>query len=276
MRLLSIISVCFLFTTALLGQECERKIIIENNIFHAVSIDQRYQIGTYHTGQVSDTLKTGMNYALPAGRSLGGNMMPLVWDMNSDLIFAISFLDHPLNDRMEAIKKIKKDSLQTWDKYRHPGEVILESVDNNIWTKNAPYSFMLKRNNQLDHLYFDAIFKNNTYWYVITNGNEWYQWKYSENEWTRSEMKINEESGLFALNAIGNRIILTMQNGSVYEINGDKPKLIAAPKNGFDLSKMILIENRDKNELSYVELTQVGLMKPLNEIINEFAKNLIE
>ena len=261
-----------LFVSAVLfGQGIDRKIIIEDDQYYCVTIDERYQIGTLHTASIQDTLLHGKALALPAGRSLLSEDKPLSWDLRDTNIYAVSFMDHPMNDRNEAIKLLSLNQLKSWESTR-PEEVIMHSVDHNMLVYNDPYKNVISRSKFLDGFYFDALFFNGAYWMLTCHNNELFCWKYENDTWQSSELqKVNFE-GNFSLFIEDNALMLLSKSGSIYRVSMEGIQLEKEGEKGFDLNKVILVENRDTGSLSYLDKVHMDKEMPFKALLNEFGK----
>lgn len=255
----------------------DRKIIIENENFYCVSIDPVYQIGTLHAGTINDTLLSAEKLALPAGRNLGGNENQLCWDIqNGKNIYAISTLEHPLNDRYEAIKKISVDSLKPWAAYQHFGEVILQSVDNHMYSPNEPYKYISTRFQLLDTYFFDAIFYDNKFWMVVNCQDEWTVWHFTDYEWKQSSVMLPYTSCKFSLFSTSKGMHMVLENSAVYSVSEKKIELVQLANAKMSLNDGVIIENRDRGIIQYLDNTHIDKQKPFNEVITEFATILYE
>ena len=254
----------------------DRKIIIEDGTYHCVSIDPLFQIGTYHYGSIDDTLLTSNSLALPAGRMLGGNENELAWDIAGKDIFAVSTLEHPLNDRYEAIKKIPVDSMKAWNNYNHQGDVILISVDNYMYAPNEPYKYIASRFKSLDTYYFDAVYFKDKLWMVVTCQNEWTVWYFENYEWKQSSVLVPYQSCKFTLFEKDDEMHMVMESSAVYKVTEKKIEQLQVAKAQKTLNDGIVIQNKDANTLMYLDKTHLDKQKPLSEIISEFSTILYE
>jgi hypothetical protein len=259
---------------AVRAQTVDRKIIIQDAKSYCVTIDQRFQIGTLHEADLDDTLLTGIQYALPAGRSLLMEDKPLSWDINDSIVYAVSFLDHPMNDRNEAIKKIKRSSLVVWSSEVQPEAVIMHSIDHSILAYNEPYKYAMMRSNLMDNFYCDAIVFNGSYWMVISHQGEWYVWNYANGEWKHSDVSPSEKPGYFTLVVVDSRLKLISNGGDVYSAGLEGIRL---EKNGSpdkSIEGKILIENRDSNTVLLLDKDHLDKEIPFDQLMVKFAQEL--
>ncbi|MGZ4048179.1 MAG: hypothetical protein ACXVNN_02385, partial [Bacteroidia bacterium] len=215
-------SLFFMFISiALTAQALERKIIIENKHFYYTTIDAEFQIATLHIGNVSEALKTGGNLALPAGRNYDDPINPFSWDVLKDDFYAVSFLNHPLNDRNEALKRVKISSLQEWDNNKVTVlSMIMKSIDLPPFAYNDPYLSTIKRSNTLNNFFYDGIaISDSSYYMVITNNGELSIWNYNGLAWKSSEIQKIPVDGFFTLFELKKHPYLILNNGQVYEIS---------------------------------------------------------
>lgn len=259
-----------------LSQTADRKIIIEDGQHYSVTIDERFQIGTLHVGAMEDTLFRGEQLALPAGRSLLYPDKPLSWDLDDQFVYAVSFLDHPLNDRNEAIKRIFRDQLTPWTTETRPEAVIMHSVDHNMYAYNEPYQFALSQSVYMDSFYFDAIAHNGSYWMVIVHNGEWHSWNFVDGTWKHSNVFRADETGYFSLFSVNGKLKLIAKNGSVYEVSLDGIRLEKQGKVNTQLEEGILIEDRDRKKIMLLESVHLDKEKSFSAVVNEFATTIYE
>jgi hypothetical protein len=254
----------------MLAQKIERKIIIENNQYYYTTIDEEHQLATLHIGNCNETLIEGEKFALPAGRNFDAPIIPFSWDISNGFIYAINFLQHPLNDRNEALKKIKISTLREWDSTTSIINLLMTSVDYNTFTMNDPYLFTVKRSNVLSNFYFDGIMVNDsTYCMAISNNGELSVWTYSNATWTHSDPVPFQLDGYFTVFTFKNKVYLHFRHGFVYEVLLDKKNPLKSKKTGTAPVDGILIDNRDKGSIEFIRSTNLNKDTPLNELIKE-------
>lgn len=272
MKYLILILISFCWSTFVVGQNIERKIIIENGNYFYTTIDEEFQIATLHTGKSTESLSEAKRFAMPAGRNYDAPINPFSWDLSNGFIYAINFLAHPLNDRNEALKKFKLTSLQEWDSTVTAIKMLMQSVDQNNFAMNDPYLFTTKRSNILTNFYFDGIAINDSsYCMVMTNNGEITVWNCIGKTWTHSEPMNYKLDGYFSLFKFKNKIYIHFRHGFIHEIVlgskiGMKVKRSEiAPTNG------ILIDNRDEKTIQFLSNQQIDKEIPLNELIKNKA-----
>ena len=261
-----------LVSYVLSAQTIERKIIIENKHFYYTTIDAEFQIATLHTGNVSEGLKTSTSLALPAGRNFNDPVIPFSWDVVKDDFYAVNFLNHPMNDRNEALKRFKISSLQAWsDKVTVPN-MVMQSVDLTPFANNDPYLAVLKKSSTLNNFFYDGIALNDSSYYMaITNNDELSIWNYDGFAWKNSELQKIPVDGFFTLFEFNERAYLFLNNGQTYEVS---TKTISQAPNkipGAKLSEGILVINKDDNTVKYIKNSQLDYSAPLDELIKKKA-----
>ncbi len=253
------------------GQTPDRKIIIEDGKYHCVTIDKRFQIGTLHIGDLDDTLLKSKAYALPAGRSLLYDDKPLSWDMTDSAIYAVNFLDHPMNDRNEAIKKIYRDDLSEWSAEVRPEAVIMHSVDNNMLAYNEPYKFAISRSKFMDSFYFDAVSFDGSYWMLIAHNDEMHCWNFKNGSWDHSEVIVAKNDGNFSLLVFDDQLKMVTLNGGIFSVGLDGVQLEQEKDNKINLNDGVIIEDRDNGRILILDRVHLDKKIPFNKLMGEFA-----
>lgn len=265
------VSFFIVLSTALFSQAIERKIIIQNGNYYFTTIDENNQLATLNTGKYTDAMKDAKKLAMPVGRNFDDPINPFAWDVLDTNVYAVSFLLHPLNDRNEAIKRLLVSSLKTWDKSPTPMEMINMSVDMNPYAYNDPYLFITRRSNLLQGFFYDAVALNDTsYAMAISNNGELSIWNYNGKEWKHSEVQKFPVDGCFSLYAMDGKTYLILNNGTTQEVSIDgisktKEDLGARIKDG------IIVINKDKKRVYYIENKDLNSQTPLDELINKKA-----
>jgi hypothetical protein len=250
----------------------ERKIIIENSHFYYSTIDEEFQIATLHVGSISDGLKKAKNLALPAGRNFNNPIVPFSWDLSKDDFYAINFLNHPLNDRNEALKRFKLGAIQEQNDKVSVLNKIMESIDLTPFAYNDPYLSTIKRSNTLINFFFDGIVINDTTFFMaITNNGEFSFWSFDGLGWKNSEIQKLSVDAFFTLFEYKKRAYMFLNNGQTYEVS---TKTISQAPNktpGARLSEGVLIINKDDNTVKYIKNNQLDFNEPLDELIKNKA-----
>ena len=275
MRFCATYIVLFLGVFTLSAQSLiDRKVIVENGNYYYVKIHPYNQIGTLHVLQGTDQPDSGKAYALPAGRSYFEPVNPFSWDVADSFVYAVSFLDHPMNDRNEAVKRIEMSSLKQWSEGVRAEELLIYSVDYNMYTYNEPYQYMMKQSNILDGFFFDAVEWNDAYWMVIVNQGKLMVWKHDGEKWNQSELLTQPVNGYFSLVIHDDKLNLVTNNGEIYSVN---MKGLESVKKGGELMSLnegVLIEDRDKGKILFVEHASFVPVKTIAEIIDQFGKQI--
>ena len=254
------------------SQNMERKIIVQNHSFFYTTIDQEVQIGTLHTGDWTQPLKTGKKLALPFGRNFSKSFNPFCWDITDSTMYAVNFLNHPLNNKKDALKSIQLSSLKEWSDSIQPIEMILKGTERMGFTPNEPYSFTLHISNIINGFYFDGIScSDSSYEMVIVNNNKLSIWNYNHKKWSHSEIQDFQVNGFFTLFEFDGQLYLILNNGNIHKVTPEK--IIAQPEKitGKSLTDYTLILNRDSNKVSLIKISELQINKPLNELIETKA-----
>lgn len=265
---------CLFCSITVLGQNnIERKIIIENGYFNFITVDENIQLATLYRGKRADALAEAKAYALPAGRNTSAQTNPFAWDLEKEQMVAVSFLDHPLNDRNEAIKKIQLSDLKEWSSAVTIDDMIMQSVDKNMLCVNQPYLFWQNRTKYYNHFYFDGVLEGTNYWMVSANNGELVIWKYAKQQWEQSELVDFPVQNYFAIVELKGSIYLIDDGGAFYNVSLTGLKKSPLHLND-KLSNVILIEDRDNDKLYCVGSEQIDLKKTTDELIVAVATQL--
>jgi hypothetical protein len=264
--------VCAMTHTLFAASQIERKIIIENNSFFYTTIDEETQIGTLHTDSISKSLKKAKKLALPAGRNYRQPVNPFSWDIKDSLMYAISFLDHPLNNKHEALKCFALSSLQEWNDSIDAMGLIMKSVEQNMFAYNEPYKFVKKQSNVLNGFQFDGIvLHDSSYALVIANNNQLSIWNYANKQWKHSEIQPFMIDGFFSLFELDKQLYIILNNGNVHKVATSK--VVATPDKVTNktLNEHTLILNKDKNTIQLIKNNELNMQMPLHELIEKKA-----
>jgi hypothetical protein len=268
---LSLISV-LAYTPLASSQTIERKVIIENNSFFYTTTDEETQVGTLHTDSISQPLRKGKRLALPAGRNYREPLNPFAWDLKDSSMYAVSFLDHPLNNKNEALKRFHLSSLQEWNNSITAMDMIMKSVDQNMFVYNDPYTFTKHQSNILNGFQFDGIvLHDSSYAMIIANNNQLSIWNYSNKTWTHSEPQPFIIDGFFTLFEADQQLYIILNNGNVHKVS--KKQVLPTPDKVTNrtLNENTLILNRDKNTFQLIKNNELNMQKPFIELIEKKA-----
>ncbi len=248
------------------GQNMERKIIIEDEQFHFITVDEDYQIATLYKGKLDEPLNDARAYALPVGRNTTAQLNPLAWELENNTVVAVSFLDHPLNDRNEAIKRFSLADVHQWSPAVTVGDMVQQSADNNMFVINQPYLFWKDRTKYFNHFYFDGVLVGDKYWHVTTNNGELKIWYYSDDEWNGSALLNFPVEGYFSLVEVKDKLALIDSKGLIYTvtINGLERAgtEVTAP-----LRNITLIENKDTKAVYFIQNDKIDRSKNMMELL---------
>ncbi|HRG38697.1 MAG TPA: hypothetical protein PK289_09210 [Bacteroidia bacterium] len=264
--------ICLFIHLLSVSQNIERKIIVQNNSFFYTTVDQEVQIGTLHTGDYTQALKTAKKLAIPAGRNFNKSFNPLSWDISDNLMVAVNFLNHPLNSKKDALKSFPLSSLKEWSDSVTAIDMILKSTEMMGFTNNEPYTFTLRQSNVINGFYFDGIvLADSSYEMVIVNNNKLSIWNYKHNQWSHSEVQDFPIDGYFNLFENNHQLYILLSNGNMHKIT---PKeILTKPEKitNKPLTEYTLVLNRDSKKIQLIKTSELSMNKPLNELIETKA-----
>lgn len=247
----------FACSPLLRGQTLERKIVISKGRFYYTTIDPELQMASLQSNPTSKALSAANTLAVPAGRNYSDPIVPFCWDISGSSLLAINWVQHPMSDRMEALKKIPLSSLRPWGKGNQPQDCLLRSVDLPMLANNAPYADVLSRSNVLEGFFFDGVaWGNNGFLEVICNKSLCSAWFFDGNSWKHSEAQAVDLAGGFDVFQVGQQAVLIDGNGKVYKVTEAGIEELKEKKLPLTLDKIVLIMNKDKDELLYVPQKQ--------------------
>ena len=262
-----------LYSKTILPQNIERKIVIQNNSFFYASIHEEFQIATLHTGNISKSLKNARKLALPAGRNYNEPVNPFSWDITNHFMYAVSFLNHPLNSKMDALKRYKLSSLKEWNDSISVMDMIMESVEQNRFAYNEPYQFMIHRSNYLNGFYFDGIvLSDSSYVMLIVNNNQLSIWKYTQEKWTHSEVQTLIVDGFFTLFEMNKQLYILLNNGNVHKVSEERVHSSPLVITNKTLKEHLLVLNRDKNTVQLIKISELNTQLPFKELVEKKGK----
>ena len=265
---------CFLLSSSFVSpaQSIERKIIIQNGKYYYTTIDPEFQMATLHTGNYADPLKTEIKLALPAGRNYNDPVVPFAWDLFNTSFYAINFLNHPLNDRNEAIKKFDAGTLTEWSDKVTVQDMLMKSIDNNMFTYNLPYMSLLNKTNTLNNFYYDAVAMNDTAYYMaIANNGEFSLWNYNGVCWKQGKVHSLPLSGYFTLLASKKQLFLFLNDGSAKQLTMNEMITANDKSVKTTLSNGFFVMNKDENTIKFMKNDQLNQEKPLSELVKKKA-----
>jgi hypothetical protein len=261
-----------LFPCSSNSQPIERKIIIDHNHYYYTTIDAEFQIATLHTGNLTDPLKMAKNLAIPAGRNYSDPLNPFSWDIINDQVYAINFLNHPLNDRNEALKRFPLSSLSEWNDKITVIDMIMKSVDNNMFAYNDPYMALLKKSNTLNDFFYDGIAMNDTsYFIAIANNGKITLWNYNGKDWTQGKTVAFPIDGYFSLFTFKKEIFLVQNDGEIRKISFSGLEPQPEEISSGPASSVFLIINKDEGTIKYMKAGQLDQNKSMGDQINKKA-----
>ncbi len=273
MKIIAFHIALFFATASVLAQSpIDRKIIVEGGKYHYVKIHPWNQMGTLHVLDGSDLMDSGKAYALPAGRGYFEPINPLAWDIADSDFYAVSFIDNPLNDRNEAIKRFALSGLRLWSEGVRAEDLIQVSVDYHMLASNEPYQFMLKQSNVLEGFFFDGISWEGNYWMVVANQGQLSIWKYDSETWQHSEIVFSETKGYFSLVVSGKKLRMISNNGTLYDVSLEGITAVKNPGGLTLLNNGVIVDNRDSGELFYVSNSAFDVNSTIEQIISKNGK----
>ena len=258
-----------------MAKNVERKIIIVNDQFYFTSIDEEFQIATLHTGKISQPLDSAKLLALPLGRNYNFPIIPFSWDVCKDNFYGINFLVHPLNSKMEALKRLPLSSLQPWSDKITVKDMILKSFNENRFTRNEPYQYVTTKSNTLDHFFYDGIAMNDSsYFMAISNNYEISIWNYNEKKWAHGVDQKFQSENYFSLFKFNKKLFLVTAEGKFFSVQDYSLVLLEGKTLGDILANCIIIENRDNKTISVIKKDQLDFGQPLDKQIAKKAKKI--
>ncbi len=248
MKKYSLLISVILFSVCLKAQgKFERKIIIENNRFYCVEIVG--QTGILWIGKIDEPLDSAKQFALPAGtKRRSQNFLPFAWDVHGETIYAVNYTEFAQNERLTSLKSI---AINTLEKYA-PAEQktqLMEGAFNNSKIENWPLVLMLKKYQFIDDLYFDILVTDSVFYQFISVNNELTIWTYKNNVWAKSEIIPFETSGYFNAFQLEDEIYMMNDRGVRFIY---KDQLVTHVSKMFDMNKTVMLDNRDKKQIQYV------------------------
>lgn len=263
----------FLIGSSLWGQHPERKLIIENDRYTYVTVNDNYQLATLYRGNINEPLREAVRYQLPLGRNLTAQLNPLAWDLTGDSIVAINFMDHVLNDRYESIKKIGVKGLEKWHEGIDIGSVMNRSVELPSYVLNQPYLFVKEQSDILNHFYFDLVVIDQALWLVMSNNGSYVVWKYDGQKWEQSKVFEKTFRGYFTLIEKNQEPFLILSDGEMLKIALDKITVEQTPTANFELKDVVLVSDRDKGQHFFLKMNLLSENASMKDLLGK-AKQL--
>jgi|GEM_PF-1109388 len=238
-----------------LAQIPERKIIVQDNRYFFTTVADEFQLATLHTAALALPPAAATQLALPAGRNYDEPVNLFSWDVRGSWLFAINFLNHPMNDRYEALKRLPLQELKSTDSAGRVQGLLLQSTEQYTYTDLAPYRFLKQQTHMLDHFFYDMVATDtNSLYVVLNNAGNWWLWHFNGTAWWQKPgtgISLNEPFSIFYLK---NELYLFTENGRLYRIDTGTgtavPKVI--PKKTVLRRGGILLEDRDAQQLYWL------------------------
>lgn len=253
-----------------LAQTIERKIIVENNSFFYTTIHEEFQVGTLCTGSISESLNKAKKLALPAGRNYNEPLNPFSWDLKDSEMVAVNFLNHPLNNKNEALKRFKLSSLKEWGKEVTTMDMVMQGVEENRFAYNDPYKFIKRQSSYLNGFYFDGIMLNDsTYVMAIANNNQLSIWRFISDKWIHSEPQLFNINGFFSLIEKNGQLYLIFNNGTIHNVSLKEVAPVPLVITTKNLNDYTVIINRDRHVVQFIRNEELNKSIPFNELIEK-------
>ena len=253
----------------------ERRIIIEDGMYYYTTIHDETQLATLFTGSIEDSMSKAEGYQLPAGNNITDDFNPFAWDIAGGFIFAISFFDHPLNDRVESIKRITLDGLDQFNG-KPAIEIIMHAVDNNMMVMNEPYLNTISRSNILQNFYFDCTVINDTSFYIAFSNNSQFQlWRYDGEEWHDYALIDHPILSYFSLIDLNDQLYLVTGSGQVILLNEGNFEYLAMEDKIGVLHEHVLIEDRDNKRVLAVPRKKLKGKDILKDVLEKHSKTIL-
>lgn len=264
----SIILVLMLFPVLAFSQMPERKIIIEDSTFWFITINEENQLATLHTGNVDAPLNERDKHKVPGGRNLTEDFNPLAWDVMQGYLFWINFLDHPLNDRMEAIKRISVEELAQYQKYK-PRKLLMASADQYMLTYNRPYEETLLRSRHLKGFFFDMSILQNNISITITSNDTIRTWRYDGQQWKGGPVRPMPTTEYFSTVTFQDHLFMFQADGTALDMRRSTPTPFGKKLNTNVLKDGVLVINRDTEEVRFLTADPASSKMSLRELLSK-------
>jgi hypothetical protein len=262
--------VSFILSPICFSQTVERKIIIQNNLFFYTTIDAEFQIATLHTDSLSRSLNSARKLALPAGRNYTQPVNPFSWDLRDSLMFAINFLNHPLNSKNEALKQFPLSSLREWSKDVTVMDMIMKGVEDNRFAYNDPYKFIKRQTHYLNGFFFDGIvLQDSIYVMAIANNDQLSIWNYANGKWTHGEQQSFSIRQFFSLVEKNKQLYIVLNNGNIHRVSGLKVSSTPEVITNKNLQDYLLVLNRDRNVVQLIKRSELNTSITFKELIEK-------
>lgn len=273
-QLCTLFFLIFISSFHLHAQDIERKIIIQDGKFYYTTIDPEFQMATLHTGGINEPLKSGKKLAMPAGRNYNEPVIPFSWDIRGNSLYAVNFLNHPMNDRNEALKRFPLSSLLPWGEHVTAGDMLMISVDHNTFVMNDPYMNAISKSKTLDNFFYDGIAVNDSlYYFAVANKGELCLWSFNGKEWKQGKTQAFPLNGYFSLVERSGEIYLFLNSGELKKLGMDSVSPTGKSINS-SLSTGIIIVNKDDHSVKFLKNSQLDSSVPLDELIRKKANEI--
>jgi hypothetical protein len=185
----------------------------------------------------------------------------------------VSFLDHVLNDRNEAIKKMSLKETRRLTVDKTIDEVLLMSVDENSYVLNEPYIFIQNESIFRNHFYFDIAFYEGELYMAIANNGKLYIWCHNSDGWESSEAEQIKIDGFFSFIEDDQGLSIMLNDGKVYSVskNLTVSEVKTITNGAINLSTLILIQDKIENKTYFLNQKDLNFELPLRAIIEEFG-----
>lgn len=248
----------------------ERKLLLSGGKFYFVTVDAEQQLATLHSNRLKSPLKKAAPTPLPAGRNYAEPIVPFCWDLNDDVLFAVNWIQHPLNDRMEALRSFPLKGLGEWTNKSSVQDLLARSVDMPILCTNEPYAAVLRNSNVLEGFYFDAIAATSaSSTVVICNQGKALVAEYQQGSWSLGEPFVFDQKEGFVLVVSGNKKCLLRSDGCVFELLGKEIKELPELKLPEALNKLLIVVNKDNNSVGYILNKELNHSLSFKKIMNK-------
>jgi hypothetical protein len=258
------------------AQSLERKIILSDGQLWFTTVNEDYQLASLYQLGTEVPFDQAKPLLLPAGRNITEDHNPFSWDLWEDEMMAINFLDHPMNDRNEAIKRINLQEVREFEDMEII-EYIMGSTRHYTWTLNDPYLYLIQENSYLKNFHFDAIWtKSGALHFLISNAGEARYWIFDQGKWTSSDPLLMGFEDFFSLFEYQSETYVLSQGGGLFKLSIDEnPEIITMARPDFALQDKILVLDRDADRMYYLPqsvLEQSSLS--FKELMEQFGQEL--
>lgn len=259
------------------AQDIERKIIVENGSYYYTTIHSENQLAVLHIGKVDAKVKDAERLIVPAGRHSDDPLIPFSWDLWKNELITVNFLQHPMNDRMEALKKFSLRMCEPYVDSMDFYSIIMKSTEMNPFANNEPYKYIRLETKILENFFFDGLQLNDsTYFHVVSNNKSISFWKCTKKTWSMGTEQLFDDTSYFTLIKQKKKLYLIHANGQIWNISFENGLMSeAGSRIPTDLKNVVLIEDRDNDQIFYIERSRFDTEMTIESLLKQRAIKLL-